>query len=223
MSDTNDQVRLLKVRLSFPDLFKAKVVNKGEPKFGASFLLDKEKDAKQILALKKMIAAVAGVEFGENAVTMIKKGHLKICLHEGDEKDYEGYDDTKMFISTSSTKRPTVVDRDRSPLTEEDDRPYAGCFVNAVFRIWAQNNEFGKRINAQLQGVQYVSHGARFGAAPIDADEVFPDLSDEEEETSDEAAGADEAEKPEKKPKAAAGKKKAADPDEAADGSGDPF
>lgn len=165
------QIKLINVRLSFPELFKAKSVNDSEPRFGASFLLDKEKDASQIAKINDAMKAVAAEKWGAN----IPKG-VKKCLHEGSEKEYEGYGDDNMYVSATSKTRPTVVDFDRSPLTAEDGKPYAGCYVNAVIRLWAQDNQFGKRINAQLQGVQFANHGDAFGAGVFNAAEHFEEL-----------------------------------------------
>jgi len=41
--------------------------------------------------------------------------------------------------------------------------------------LWAQNNQYGKRINAQLDGVQFVRDGDPFGdgAVGVDAFDVF--------------------------------------------------
>jgi tripartite-type tricarboxylate transporter receptor subunit TctC len=55
-----------------------------------------------------------------------------------------------------------VVGRKLEVLTEDDNKPFAGCYVNATIRLWAQDNQYGKRINAQLRAVQYVKDGAAF-------------------------------------------------------------
>ena len=86
-----------------------------------------------------------------------------------------------MFISAANKKRPTVVDRDNSPLTSEDGKPYSGCYVDGVVRLWWQDNQFGKRINASLEVVRFRKDGEAFGAAPVSAS-VLPDLDDEEDE-----------------------------------------
>lgn len=162
------QVKLLNVRLSFPDLFKPKSVNGSEPKYGAAFLLDKKQDGAQIDKIRAAMKSVATEKFGAN----LPKG-LKTCLHEGSEKEYDGYSAENMYISTSTAARPTVIDQDMTPLTAEDNKPYAGCFVNAVIRLWAQDNQYGKRINAQIQGVQFVNDGDAFGADPFKAEDHF--------------------------------------------------
>jgi hypothetical protein len=75
---------------------------------------------------------------------------LNLCLHDGDEKaEYEGFPGN-FFLNAANKARPAVIDRDRSPLIQADGRPYAGCYVNAVIDIWAQDNNFGKRVNASL-------------------------------------------------------------------------
>jgi hypothetical protein len=61
-----------------------------------------------------------------------------------------------------------VIDRDTKPLTAADGRPYGGCFVDASVDIWAQDNSWGKRINAKLRWVQFRGDGDAFsGGAPV--------------------------------------------------------
>ena len=50
----------------------------------------------------------------------------------------------------------------------EQSKPQPGDYVNAVIEVWAQNNDFGKRINANLVGIQYVKQGESFGKASDD-------------------------------------------------------
>jgi hypothetical protein len=97
----------------------------------------------------------------------------KLCLHDGDAKSgYEGFEGN-LFISARSKVRPSVFDGQRNELTEADGKPYSGCYVNVSLELWAQDNQFGKRINAQLRGVQFLRDGDAFsgGTRPADADE----------------------------------------------------
>jgi hypothetical protein len=68
-----------------------------------------------------------------------------------------------------------VINRDKSPIAEGDNVVYAGCYVNGIVSLWAQNNQYGKRINAQLDGVQFVRDGEPFGdgAVSVDAFDAF--------------------------------------------------
>ena len=110
----------------------------------------------------------------------------KLALHDGDVKSkYDGFPGN-FFISAAAQENaaPTVIDRDRSPLSARSGRPYAGCFVNASIELWAQDNNYGQRVNAQLRGIQFYADGDSFSAGrPADADEF-------EEVT--EGAGADD-------------------------------
>lgn len=174
-SAVEGQIILTNVRGSFLDIFRAKSVNDGEPRFSANFLLDKEKDAAQI---KKIGAEIRKIEAAKNKGKALPSD--KVCLRDGDEKEYDGYAG-QMFLSAANKKRPTVVDRDNSPLTEDDGKPYAGCYVDGVVRLWWQDNKFGKRINASLEVIRFRKDGEAFGAAPVSAN-VLPDLDEEEDD-----------------------------------------
>lgn len=170
------KIKLQNVRLSFPSLFRKAVFNGEETKFEATFLLDKEAHADTIKEIKAAIS--------EKLKTDLKGAKLasdKICLKDGDEIDYEGYDGC-MSIKASNNKRPLVIDNDKTPLSEDDNRVYAGCYVNAVIELWAQNNNYGKRINANLLGVQFYKDGEPFGdggvSASVDDFDAFEDDDD---------------------------------------------
>ena len=158
------KIQLKAVRLSFPSLFQmGSFGGDSTGKYEATFVLDKKEHAEVI----KQIQAAAD--------TMMKeafKGKIpsdKVCLKDGDElgrPEFEG----KMTIKASTKKRPLVINRDKSPITEDDNIVYAGCYVNAIVSLWSQNNQFGKRINAQLDGVQFCRDGEPFGDGGIVAD-----------------------------------------------------
>lgn len=176
------QIKLNNVRLAFPSLFEAKAVNgEGEPRFSASFIM--QPDDTQIEKVRDVIKAVAKAKWGEKAEAMLTSLEKKnnICLHDGDDKtEYDGFAGN-MYVSAANKSRPTVVDKDRSPLTIQDGKPYSGCYVNAVIDIWAQDNNFGKRINAVLAAVQFSKDGDAFGGGvPVSAD-VFDIIEDDAE------------------------------------------
>jgi hypothetical protein len=171
------KVILKNVRLAFPAIFEAKSVAGEEPAFSASFILPP--DHTGIAEINVAIEAVAKEKWGAKTAETLKalraKGH--VCLHDGDEKvEYDGFEGN-MYVSTRSKTRPLVLDRDKSPLTASDGRPYGGCQVVASLELWAQDNNFGKRVNAQLKGVQFYADGDAFsGGAPADESD-FDDLS----------------------------------------------
>lgn len=168
-------IRLDNVRLSFPHLFQPHAMEEGqEKKYGASFILDNDKHAKLLEHIEATIERLALDAFK-------KKIHFKTCLRDGDEKpNMDGYGDGVSFITASRKTRPAVVDTDPSvPITEEDGRIYAGCYVNATIRLWVQDNKWGKRVNAELRAVQFRADGESFGAGPVNAEEEFGDANAE--------------------------------------------
>ncbi len=163
------KMMLKNVRLSFPSLFHKASFDGNEGKFESTLLIDKsDKKTKDVID-----AAIA------EAITeaKVKVPSDKRCLKDGDESDYDGYEGHWSFKAASS-KRPTVIDRDKTPIIEADEKVYAGCYVNAVVDIWIQNNKFGKRVNANLYGIQFVKDGEPFGLGATDVTESFDDLDD---------------------------------------------
>lgn len=152
------KIKLNNVRISFPSLFKKAVFNGVETKFEATMLLDKDDQAEKITEIENAIKAMNKLHFKG-----AKLGADKICFKDGDDIDYDGYSGC-MSIKAANHKRPMVIGRDKTPLVEDDDKPYAGCYVNAIIELWAQNNEYGKRINANLLAVQFYKDGEPFGA-----------------------------------------------------------
>lgn len=178
-SSQPNEVTLVAVRLSYPNLFVAKSINNGEPRYSACFLMDKEADAEQIIACRKAMTFAAQEKWGSN---IPKFNSDKLALRDGGDeshKDIDGYGPGVTYVSANSVKPFPVVDRNpQVVLTRENMRPYAGCYVNAKIRFWAQDNQWGKRINAQIVAVQFMADGEPFGEAPAKADEIFGDVSD---------------------------------------------
>jgi hypothetical protein len=177
------KINLANVRLAFPVLFEAKTVNgEGEPAFSASFLLDPKhpavkaiNDAAETIGKEKWAA-----KWPQIKKEMVAKDRLPI--HDGDAKSsYTGFEGM-MYVSARNKTRPLVIDRDKSPLSQSDGLPYAGCFVNASIELWAQDNNYGKRINASLRGVQFYKDGEAFAGGGAASEDEFEDLGVEEEE-----------------------------------------
>lgn len=187
-------LKINNVRLSYPNLFEAKSGPEGgEAKYSASLLLSKVDNLEQIKQMKDGIFAAAEGQWGKGNVKwsegklFVKKGDgkaavVKTCLRDGSEKpDTDGYGDAVMFFSASNKMAPAVVDKNPGiRLDGKSGKPYAGCQVNAAIRLWAQDNNFGRRINAQLQAIQFFADGESFGDAPIDPTNVFSNISGED-------------------------------------------
>jgi hypothetical protein len=170
----SNKIILKNVRLSFPSLFKKAVFDGKEGKYEATALLSKEEH-------KAVIAKIESIIDAECKEAKIKRPTPdKLCLKDGDTIDYAGYENC-FSLKASNNKRPTVINRDKSPIVEEDDVLYAGCYVNMVVDFWVQNNGFGKRVNANLLGIQFVKDGEAFGAgSDSNVSDDFDEIDDDE-------------------------------------------
>jgi hypothetical protein len=176
------KIAINNARLAFPVLFKAEQFNGiGEPAYSCSLLLPPGHPA--IKAIEDGIEAVGSEKWGKGWPAVKKTAEKKDlnCLHDGDLKSkYAGFEGN-MYVSTraSEDKRPTVVDRNRTPLTAADGKIYGGCYVNAIVVLWAQDNQFGQRVNAQITGVQFFADGDSFGGGAMAASaDDFADVTD---------------------------------------------
>ena len=170
------KITLKNVRLSFPSLFQKAEFDGVATKFEGTLLLDKDAQADQIAALEAHIDKFIKDKFPKGAPKSLKK----TCLIDGDTKDYDGYENQMAFKGTNN-KRPTLVNRDRTQITEEDDILYAGCYVNAIVDVWYSDHaKGGKQILGNLFGVQFVKDGESFGVDSTASVDEFDDLENEE-------------------------------------------
>lgn len=172
-------IKLNNVRLSFPQIWTPKAFKSDQtPSFSATFLLHKKDNAKDIKALKVALGETADDKWPSG-----RPGALKICLHEGSEKDHiDGYTSDILYIGTGAkmSDRPRIFDKDMSEIDPmQQSKVYAGCYVNALITLWAQDNEWGKRVNAQLDAIQLVRDGPAFGAPRVDPTKHFAPLEDD--------------------------------------------
>jgi len=174
------KLKLKRVRIAFcQHLHTAGAITAGdEPKFSATFLIPKS-DAEQVQRISETIKAEAAEKWRDKADGILKAlaADNKICLRNGEGKSqYEGFSDC-FYIAANGKVKPLILDVDKTPLDASSGKPYAGCYVDAVIEIWAQDNQYGKRINARLQGVRFVEDGDSFtGAGSARADD-FDDIA----------------------------------------------
>ena len=169
------KMQLKNVRLSFPSLFTKAEFEGVATKFEATFLIDKDSQGEIVKQVNTAIDKFLSAKFPKGAPKSVKR----TVFSDGDTKDYDGYAN-QMAFKGSNTKRPTVINRDKTPITEDDDIIYAGCYVNAIVDLWYSDHpKGGKQVLGNVMGVQFVKDGESFGAdTTSDADE-FDELDDE--------------------------------------------
>jgi len=197
------KIKLPNVRINFARIFKAEGFqgSSENQRYNAQFVLDADnpEHVKAVKAIRKEIDRIGSEKWGDKW----KGGKMKVlgyCLKSADEslqdeqfvtdvtvEDQDGnlpaYLENTYQLAASETKRPTVVNRDKSPLTEEDGVIYDGCYVTALVGFWAQDNKFGKRINANLLGVQFKKDGDPLasGVENVNDDDFDDDDFDDDE------------------------------------------
>ena len=199
------EVLLRDVRLSFPALFEPSEMESDDGQtrrfFKANFLIPKKGDEfKNVARIKKAADEAKAKKWGSNPDDWPKLKPEKLCLRDGDLEDWDGYAGM-FYLSANSNveRRPQVItnrkDKDGKWIKAEPGHercPYAGCYVNALVRLWAQDNKNGKRINASVEIVQFLRDGEAFGAGPVDPNEKFTDdMVGDDAELGDEDGGSD--------------------------------
>lgn len=184
------KIRLKSLRIAFPAFDEPKSFGEGEPAYGGKLIVPPKHDA--VKQLDDTMLAVAKEKWGEKGQSvynfLVEEG--KVCFlkktyrskKSGDA--YDGFEGNYYLSLRSADKQPTVLDRFGKEVTEARQIKsliYSGCFVHAMVDIWAQDNQYGRRINCTPTGVMFASDGDSFGggAAPASAED-FKDLASEE-------------------------------------------
>jgi len=181
-------------RVSFPNLFEARSVDGGKPKYGLSAIWT---PSEFTASDKKKWKAILGAMDAE-AQSRFKKGlkelpaNVKKGIRDGEEKNLEGYGSGTKFANLTSQQRPGVVDLNKDKIGPEEgnaDEIYPGCFCRATVTVYSYDNK-GKGIALGLMNVQKIKDGERLdsrtdAAEDFEGDEVDDAWLEQEEDTVD--------------------------------------
>lgn len=188
-----------KVRLSYPNLFKAKAAEEGQdPKFSVEVLIPKSDTATvaKIRAAQNEAAETVrkGAKvLGENPPTYGADNfpHKKFSdtLRDGDDADEnDGRPEREghwfMNVRSDARYKPGVVDRDRQAVLDESE-VYGGVYARVSMTAYAFSVQGNKGVSFGLNSVQVLGHGEPFGGAREKAEEVFDDDFQDDEAPSD--------------------------------------
>lgn len=178
---TGNRLTIKDVRVAYAQgLFEARAAvgadgKPGKPKYGAAFLFPKSHPCVRDLSAAVIAAAKGKWADKADAMLLMLKAGDKLPIHSGDAKATSTGYAGNLYMNAGNQIRPLILNTDRSPLNISDGKPYSGCYVNVIVEIWAQDNQFGKRVNASLLGVQFVRDGERLaGGSVASADDFEP-------------------------------------------------
>ena len=167
-------------RLSYANIWQAKSINGGAPKFSTSILIPKS-DTKTIAKVKAAIQAA--YEEGEgklkgNSKSAPSLASLKTPLRDGDterpdDEAYAGH----WFLNANSNTAPGVVDASREPIYDTSEI-YSGVYARVSLSFYAFNSNGNRGIACGLQNIQKVRDGESLGGkakAEDDFDDFKPD------------------------------------------------
>ena len=167
-------------RLSYANIWQAKSINGGAPKFSTSILIPKS-DTKTIAKVKAAIQAA--YEEGEgklkgNSKSAPSLASLKTPLRDGDterpdDAAYAGH----WFLNANSNTAPGVVDASREPIYDTSEI-YSGVYARVSLSFYAFNSNGNRGIACGLQNIQKVRDGESLGGkakAEDDFDDFKPD------------------------------------------------
>ncbi len=177
-------------RVSYPHLFEPQAPKGGKLKYSITMLYPKDKDIIGVApgvgpdgkpvprSLKSIMKQAKVLEFGPDKNTWPK---LDSPISDGDDEKYIGKEGYKghwvIKASTNENQRPSVVNRDMSPITDASII-YPGCYARAyIFAyVWpVYMNRQG--VGFILDHVQKTRDGKSFsGKKPVE--QVFAPVTD---------------------------------------------
>ncbi|MEQ2869153.1 DUF2815 family protein [Selenomonas noxia] len=170
----------VKTRWSYANVWQAKSINGGTPKYSVSLIIPKS-DTKTVTAVKNAIQAA--YEEGQSKLKGNSKSvpaltAIKTPLRDGDAErpDDEAYKDS-YFINANSATAPGIVDATRNPIIEHSE-VYSGVYGRASINFYAFNSNGNKGIACGLNNLQKISDGELLGGKTRAED----DFADEDED-----------------------------------------
>lgn len=163
-----------------------KYQGQGDPRYSGNVILE---DPKEVAKVKAAMRAAAVSQWGEAKADAALKSLIagqKTALVDGNTKaEYPGYEGNMVVQAHSKANQPpTLVQTLNGENVKLDNETqsviYSGCYVNAIIEFWAQDNQYGKRINAQLAGLQFVRDGESFAGGRAAATDDFAPVETED-------------------------------------------
>jgi hypothetical protein len=168
-------------RWSYANVWEAKSINGGTPKFSVSLIIPKD----DTTTVNKMKAAIqSAYEEGQsklkgNGKTVPALSILKTPLRDGDleRPDDEAYANS-YFVNANSSSAPGIVDADRQPIIDRSE-VYSGVYGRASINFYAFNSNGNKGIACGLNNLQKMKDGEPLGGKSRAEDDFATDSDDD--------------------------------------------
>ena len=152
-------------RWSYANVWEAKSINGGTPKFSVSLIIPKD----DTVTVNKIKAAIqSAYEEGQSKLkgsgkTVPALSVLKTPMRDGDleRPDDEAYANS-YFINANSAAAPGIVDADRQPIIDRSE-VYSGVYGRASINFYAFNSNGNKGIACGLNNLQKMKDGEALG------------------------------------------------------------
>lgn len=182
-----------KVRLSFPNLFKARKAEENqEPKFSVEILIPKT-DTKTVDKIRKAQNAAANSEKGRKALGDIVPVYgsdkfnakkFNDTLRDGDDEDEQDGRPERaghwfMNVRSSEQYKPNVVNKDLDRITDQSE-VYGGVFGRVSMSAYAYSTQGNKGVSFGLNSVMILGYGEPLGAAREKVEDAFGDDFEDE-------------------------------------------
>lgn len=166
-------------RWSYCNVWQAKSINGGTPKFSVSLIIPKS-DTVTIAKIKAAIEAAykeGEAKLKGNGRIVPALSVLKTPLRDGDAErpDDEAYANA-YFVNANSSTAPGIVDADRQPILDTSE-VYSGVYGRASINFYAFNSNGNKGIACGLNNLQKIRDGEPLGGKSRAED----DFADEED------------------------------------------
>ena len=168
-------------RWSYANVWEAKSINGGSPKFSVSLIIPKT-DTRTVAKIKAAIEAAyreGEAKLKGNGKTVPPLSTIKTPLRDGDT---ERPDDTayanSYFINANSATAPGIVDSDRQPILDRSE-VYSGVYGRASINFYAFNSNGNRGIACGLNNLQKIRDGEPLGGKSRAEDDFSTELDED--------------------------------------------
>jgi len=168
-------------RWSYANVWEAKSINGGTPKFSVSLIVPKS-DTRTVGKIKAAIEAAyheGEARLKGNGKSVPPLSAIKTPLRDGDTErpDDPAYANA-YFINANSATAPGIVDADRNVIITRSE-VYSGVYGRASINFYAFNSNGNRGIACGLNNLQKIRDGEPLGGKSRAEDDFITDLDED--------------------------------------------